>query len=233
MRYCLVLALALLVACQNPGAGTAAIPDSVPRNLPKKTVDLLAYPAPALSGYQFMGDGKLEVSQRRVFVYQDTGSDGARLQLAIYAIPEGWDDMAPTRLVAGHYGQVRESLIQHLLRSSNDELELLEDRLVDSAALAYPIGFAQMIQHERAAKTRYTLMLSAHQPLFVRMEHIDGNGDGLNPQQAQALMENVIAQLFGRPQPASGSNSDSNGTSTMNDSTVDTSTDAATAEASR
>lgn len=232
MRYCVIALLALLSACQGPAKTTPQVPDSVPRALPRVAIDLLAYPVPAPEGYQFMGDAKLEVSQRRVFVYQDTQRPNARLQLAIYAIPEGWDDMPATRLVAGHFGQVRESLIQHLLKTSSDELELVEDRLVESEGLPYPLGYA-LLKQGSASSSHYTLMLSAQQPLFVRMEHIQPGGPGLTPQQASDLMQAVVAQLSGNTQPGPGINTDSNGTNSRNDNSVDTSTEAATAEASR
>ena len=193
VRYSLLVLLALLCGCE-----TASVRDvsDMPHTLPENPVQLERFPTPELTGFTFQGDAKLEVSRQRVFLYRADDDSAVKLQLAIYAIPPGWDDMPEARLVAGHFGQVRESVVQHLLRSVGRDLELLDDRLVEDDALAYPMGYAQLRHLDQMPGTFYTVMLTARDPLFIRMEHIDPNGIGIDQKQALEIMATVSASLF-------------------------------------
>lgn len=138
--------------------------------VPDPEVALEQWQAPEqLGSYRLQGTLQTSNSDLRLFRYVDPARPAESVEMAIYPLPGGWEDLAPMRVVDGHFPQPREAEMVRLMRHSRADVR--ED-LHDSEAhpdLLYPIAISEF----HALRTDYPLatllMLTADLPVFIRL----------------------------------------------------------------
>lgn len=143
--------------------------------LPDPDVDLAAWQAPErLGDYQLQGSLQGSEHDLRLFRYVDPARPDEALELALYPIPGGWEDLPPLRLVDGHFPQSREVELRRLQRHSQaDVKEILHDSQ-SHPALKYPLAISEMHTIGGSRPMSLLLMLTADQPVFLRLR-LEGN----------------------------------------------------------
>lgn len=138
--------------------------------VPEPEVALEQWQAPEqLGSYRLQGTLHASNSELRLFRYVDPDRPAENVELAIYPLPGGWDDLPPLRVVNGHFPQPREAEIVRLIRHSQADVR---EELHASEAhpdLLYPIAISEF----HALRTDYPLgsllMLTADLPVFIRL----------------------------------------------------------------
>lgn len=153
-------------------------------------VNLADYKPPEELGV-FRLQGKMNFPERemRVFRYQHTERDQHQLDVALYPLPPGWTDLPGERAVAGHYGQVKQTMAGRVTDRHNSRVTLVSEKLRKPADLDYPI--AEGVFREQAREWNRTLVLeiSARKPVFVRMT------SDFADQQNAALLSQIRAAM--------------------------------------
>ncbi len=138
--------------------------------VPKPEVTLAQWQAPEQVGsYRLQGTLQTSGSELRLFRYVDPARPVESVEMAIYPLPGGWEDLPPMRVVDSHFPQPREAEMVRLMRHSQADVR---ENLHDSEAhpdLLYPIAISEF----RALRTDYPLgtllMLTADLPVFIRL----------------------------------------------------------------
>jgi hypothetical protein len=151
---------------------------------------------------EFRLQGTLQPSERelKLFRYVSEHDESLVLELALYPIPGGWEDLPPLRMVDGHFAQVREQGIVKLARRSRgDVVEVLGDSLSEPTLL-YPVAVTELRSHRGANAMTDLLMLTADAPLFVhlRLESTLADATALHPTARDALIAFVVATRASR-----------------------------------
>lgn len=142
----------------------------IPMALPAPDVDLSLYSSPkALAGFTLQGSLQPSNNNLKLFHYIDEQNPGRTLQIAIYPIPAGWDDLPPGRTVAGHYGQVRQESIERLVRQTENAVAITHEELSGEQQLDYPVAAAELRSEHRNHPLSKQLLLTAVPPLFIRL----------------------------------------------------------------
>lgn len=138
--------------------------------LPDPDVDLALWQAPERLGpYSLQGTLQGSEHDLRLFRYVDPAQPDDVLELALYPIPGGWEDLPPVRMVEGHFPQPREVELRRLQRHSRANIEeTLHDSLSDPA-LKYPLAVSEMHVVGSNQPTSSLLMLTADMPVFIRL----------------------------------------------------------------
>lgn len=138
--------------------------------VPAAAVDLSQWQAPQQLG-DFTLQGSLQSSEQNLhlFRYIHPARPGETLELAVYPLPGGWEDLPPIRVVEGHFPQPREAEMQRLMRHSQaDVREILHDSQSDPT-LNYPIAISEMRAVRIDRPLGSVLMLTADLPVFLRL----------------------------------------------------------------
>lgn len=138
--------------------------------VPEPDVALEQWQAPErLGSYQLQGSLKTSNRELRLFRYVDPAHPAESVEMAIYPLPGGWEDLPPIRVVEGHFPQPREAEIVRLIRHS--QADVRED-LQDSQAhpeLLYPIAISEFHALRSDYPIGTLLMLTADLPVFIRL----------------------------------------------------------------
>lgn len=133
-------------------------------------IDLALWQAPErLGDYVLQGSVQGAEQNLRLFRYVSAAHPQEILELSIYPIPGGWEDLPPMRMVEGHFPQSREAELRRLQRHSRaDVKETLHESRVDDA-LKYPVAISEL--HSQGARQQMSslLMLTADKPVFLRL----------------------------------------------------------------
>ena len=137
---------------------------------PDPDVDLSSWQAPEQLG-TFTLQGSLQGSEHdlRLFRYIDPAQPDDVLEVAIYPVPGGWEDLPPLRLVEGHFPQPREAELRRLQRHSRTDIkETLHANMTDPT-LKYPLAITEMQAQNSSKPLSSLLMLTADMPIFIRL----------------------------------------------------------------
>jgi hypothetical protein len=200
-----------LAACQSPGLGT--IPTlhgsdgaGLPYSLPAPEQDFSHFESPprlaglAANGQISHPDGEQGWRQWR---YQ---GDGITLRLTLYGLPGGWQDLSPTRIVAGHYGQLRQARVDRVYHSRDQAILFRQERLFDLEGRQ--TASAMFIINETGRTPLYeTLLLTIENHHFIRLEAASRQHQGraLQSRVKRALAEFRAAQRHESTNPATPS----------------------------
>lgn len=170
-RYLLLAAaLACLSACMVVTDEESSPYGRIGIAVPANTVDLSQWQAPQQLG-EFSLQGSLNSKEQdlHLFRYVHPARPADILELAVYPLPGGWEDLAPIRVVEGHFPQPREAEMQRLMRHSQaDVREILHDSQSDPS-LRYPIAISEMRAVRIDRPLGSVLMLTADLPVFLRL----------------------------------------------------------------
>ncbi|WP_111656998.1 hypothetical protein [Isoalcanivorax indicus] len=145
------------------------INERIPWEIPTPEVDLNAWQAPAQLGtFSYQGDISLDQRHLRMLRYTRL-RDGKeqRLELQLFPIPGGWDDMPPSRLIAGQYGPQRQQLGERALHRGALEVVVTEERADVEDALPLPVAVGHLQQQYRNTRAVTLLSVTALPPVFV------------------------------------------------------------------
>lgn len=138
--------------------------------VPGPEIALEQWQAPEQVGsYRLQGTLQTSHSELRLFRYVDPARPEESLEMAIYPLPGGWEDLPPMRVVDGHFPQPREAEMVRLIRHSRADVR--ED-LHDSQAhpdLLYPIAISEFHALRSDYPLGTLLMLTADLPVFIRL----------------------------------------------------------------
>ena len=138
--------------------------------VPKPEVALEQWQAAEqLGNYRLQGSMQTSNNELRLFRYVDPARSGESVELAIYPLPGGWEELPPMRVVDGHFPQPREAEMVRLIRHSQAEVR---EQLHDSEAhpdLRYPIAISEFHALRSDYPLATLLMLTADLPVFIRL----------------------------------------------------------------
>lgn len=138
--------------------------------VPEPEVALEQWQAPEqLGNYRLQGSMQTSNSELRLFRYVDPARPAESVEMAIYPLPGGWEDLPPMRVVDGHFPQPREAEMVRLIRHSQAEVR---EQLHDSEAhpdLRYPIAISEFHALRSDYPLATLLMLTADLPVFIRL----------------------------------------------------------------
>ncbi|MBL7249397.1 hypothetical protein [Alloalcanivorax marinus] len=176
-----LLIVVLAGGCASPPP-TATIPelrarDAVDRTPPAPAampVWLAAAQAPPrLAGLDRDGEISNDDQGWRRWVY---GDPNRRLTLTLYGLPEGWQDLDATRLVSGHYGQLRQQRVNRVYNSDDLSLRVVRERLFDLEGHVTASG-AYLINRPNRRPLYETLLLTVDGDRFIRIEAASREAD--------------------------------------------------------
>ena len=138
--------------------------------VPPPEVALEQWQAPEQIGsYRLQGTLQASNSDLRLFRYIDPARPAENVEMAIFPLPGGWEDLPPMRVVDGHFPQPREAEIVRLMRHSQADVS---EQLHDSQAhpdLLYPIAISEFHALRTDNPLGTLLMLTADLPVFIRL----------------------------------------------------------------
>lgn len=138
--------------------------------VPQPEVALSQWQAPEqLGSYRLQGSMQAGSSELRLFRYVDPARPAENVEMAIYPLPGGWEDLPPMRVVDGHFPQPREAEMVRLMRHSRAEVR--EDLHASEAHpdLLYPIAISELHALRSDYPLGSLLMLTADMPVFIRL----------------------------------------------------------------
>ncbi|MCK5874051.1 MAG: hypothetical protein KAG82_05100 [Alcanivoracaceae bacterium] len=148
--------------------------------VPEPEVALEQWQAPEQVGnYRLQGTLHTSHSELRLFRYVDPARPTENIEMAIYPLPGGWEDLAPMRVVDGHFPQPREAEMVRLIRHSQADVR---EELHASEAhpdLLYPIAISEFHALRSDYPLGSLLMLTADLPVFIRLR-LETNDPDLN-----------------------------------------------------
>lgn len=150
-------------------------------------VDLALWQAPETLG-DYVLQGSVQGSQQnlRLFRYINTTRPEEILELSIYPIPGGWEDLPPIRMVEGHFPQSREAELRRLQRYSQADVEEILHQSRTNDALKYPVAISEVHSRGGHQPMSSLLMLSADKPVFLRL-HLHSQDDDVISRSDQML----------------------------------------------
>ena len=169
-----LLIIVVASGCASPPS-TATIPELRARDTlataPAPTTTMPAWLGAAQAPPRLAGldrDGEISNSELgwRRWVY---GNPNLRLTLTLYGLPDGWQGLDATRLVSGHYGQLRQQRVNRVYNSSDLSLRVVQERLFDLEGHVTASG-AYLINRPNRRPLYETLLLSLDGDRFIRVE---------------------------------------------------------------
>ncbi|MCH8543045.1 MAG: hypothetical protein LAT61_05710 [Alcanivorax sp.] len=176
--------------------------EQIPWEMPAVDVDLEVWQAPSeLGSFSFQGEMQMEDRDLRLLRYVRTRDDGReqRLDIHLFPIPSGWEDMAPSRLVAGQYGQQRQSLGERALRQGARDVMVSEERMDVTEQISHPIAVGHLLQHYPGADALTILTVTALPPVFLAATAtatVSGLSDDALAQSSDALDADMRTALL-------------------------------------
>ncbi len=125
--------------------------------------------AEQLGSYRLQGTLHTSHGELRLFRYVDPARPEENVEIAIYPLPGGWEDLPPMRVVDGHFPQPREAEMVRLIRHSQADVR---EKLHESQShpdLLYPIAISEFHALRTDYPLRTLLMLTADLPVFIRL----------------------------------------------------------------
>lgn len=165
----------LLYAC---AAERTVQGNGIPWQLPSEPVDMDRWPVPDTLGdhFEFQGEINNPSSQTRLLRYSAIDDPQRKLDITLYPIPAGWEDLPPSRVVGGHYGQVRQHLAERLMVPGVHEINISDEQMEADPQVGHVVASSRLEQvfdqHTRITR----VVLAARPPLFVRAA-LAGPGD--------------------------------------------------------
>jgi hypothetical protein len=162
------LTLPLIQGCMMPEQ--APPQGRIAMALPETAVDLHALQPPEqLGAFRYQASMEADGYQLRVLRYQHVEDAGRHLEIALYPLPGGWDDLAADRVIDGHFAHVREESIGRLSRRSNTPArEIRHDNMID-ATFSHPIAVTELRSARDTSALTDIVLLTVKQPLFIRL----------------------------------------------------------------
>ncbi|MDX1803627.1 MAG: hypothetical protein R3292_06065 [Alcanivorax sp.] len=166
---------------------------ALPHEILAPKIDLKHFTAPPLlAGLKY--DGEISSHRSRTFLYRNEDRS-EELNVAVYGLPGGWDNMSPQRAVAGHYGELRQRRVEKALRNSANALTIVRENLIDLEG--HPTAEAQMrwVEGGRPIENQ-ALLLTLQNSTFIRITNASYQQDSrkLLQQTKRALAEFRAAQ---------------------------------------
>ena len=168
----LALSLALLLAaCQGPAPAT--LPNlqaggTLPRPVNAAPAQLDGYRMPArLAGLE--GDGAISRPGEDGWRQWRFADADTRLKVTLYGLPGGWQDLSATRIVSGHYGQLRQQRVNRVYNSRDQSIRVVGERLFDLEGHVTASG-AWLINRPGQRPLHETLLLTTGPGHFIRLE---------------------------------------------------------------
>lgn len=192
-----VAAALVLTACTQQQVPPYREPIGKTVKTPK--VNLKQYhPPPTLGQWTFQGEMEFPGKELRVFRYHLTGNPEEKLDISIYPMPPGWSDLPPMRTVSGHYGEIRQLLVNRALKEGATKMEAVSEGLKVIDASDYPVAEGRLREDTAHGANMILLELTAAPPVFVRMSAT------LREKQAKAVEDGLLQDLnrFLKAQPA-------------------------------
>ena len=138
--------------------------------VPEPEVALSQWQAPEqLGSYRLQGSMQAGNSELRLFRYIDPARPEESVEIAIYPLPGGWEDLPPMRVVDGHFPQPREAEMVRLIRHSQADVR---EKLHDTQShpdLLYPIAISEFHALRTDYPLRTLLLLTDDLPVFIRL----------------------------------------------------------------
>lgn len=141
-------------------------------SIPAADVVISQWPAPMTLGtFDFSGEIENPVTQTRILHYIHWDYPDCKLDISLYPVPGGWADMSKERLVAGHYGQIRQAVVHRALNRGANEVSIEEETIgyPDSPRSAdqYPIARGIVQQRHGDTWTATEVTLTVVPPLLL------------------------------------------------------------------
>lgn len=163
-----ILAMAVLAGCQSNGD----LPEYsgwIGTTIQSQAVTLDNYQPPEQLGvFQLQGEMELPERNTRMFRYQVKDSPRQTLDIMLYPLPPGWDDLPSERTVAGHYGMVKQTLARRITQRHRSDLEAVKERLYNLEGLDSPLAEGLFLETTDTREAMLHLQITARPPVFVR-----------------------------------------------------------------
>jgi hypothetical protein len=138
--------------------------------VPEPEVALEQWQAPEqLGSYRLQGSLQTSNHELRLFRYVDPARPAESVEMAIYPLPGGWEDLPPMRVVEGHFPQPREAEMVRLIRHSQAEVREQQHDSEAHPDLLYPIAISEFHALRSDYPLATLLMLTADLPVFIRL----------------------------------------------------------------
>lgn len=190
--------MTILAGCQNS--------EELPRysgwigtTIESRAVTLDNYEPPeTLGAFRLQGEMELPERNTRMFRYQAENNPERTLDILLYPLPPGWDDLPPGRSVAGHYGTVKQTLAQRVTQRNRSDLEALEERLYDLEGLDSPVAEGLFLETTDTRARTLHLQVAARPPVFVRATaSTPGETDSGFPEETREAVHTFLRQHTG------------------------------------
>lgn len=194
MKYIALILLSLIVAgCQSDRPISAL--DAAPRTVKTPTLNLNLYSAPtSIAGYHLQGDIGTESQRTRLFRYISEDEKQA-IEIAIYALPGGWEQMDNERQVAGHYGQIRQSFAERMVRSGAANITAEDESVSTDPQTGVTVAQARLVGEGGKAVQQHIILLRTADNLFVRLSMQPVLNAALDMQLAHVALNEFVAAL--------------------------------------
>ena len=194
MKYIALILLSLIVAgCQSDRPISAL--DAAPRTVKTPTHNLNLYSAPtSIAGYHLQGDIGTESQRTRLFRYISEDEKQA-IEIAIYALPGGWEQMDNERQVAGHYGQIRQSFAERMVRSGAANITAEDESVSTDPQTGVTVAQARLVGEGGKAVQQHIILLRTADNLFVRLSMQPVLNAALDMQLAHVALNEFVAAL--------------------------------------
>lgn len=182
---CLFLLLSLTACVRETVSDTQPLSERIPVDIPTPELDLGTWPAPAqLGSFALQGEVHLAHRHLRILRYsRPAGEQTQQLELQLTPIPGGWEDMTPSRLVAGHYGPLRQHLGERALERGALEVWVEQEGAEAEPTMPQPVATGEVWVQYPTRRAVTLLSVTALPPVFVSAT-VTGR-----PEQAQALAD--------------------------------------------
>ncbi|MDF1780288.1 MAG: hypothetical protein P1U67_03230 [Alcanivoracaceae bacterium] len=194
MQYIALILLSLFVAgCQSDQPISAL--DAAPKHVKTPTLNLNLYAAPAsISGYHLQGDIGTESQHTRLFRYISDDQKQA-IEIAIYALPGGWEQMDNERQVAGHYGQIRQSFAERMVRSGAANVLAEDESINTDPQTGTTVAQARLVGNGGKTVQQHIILLRTSDNLFVRLSMQPVINAVADMQSAHTALREFVAEL--------------------------------------
>lgn len=172
MRRFFFCTVALLISGCNHTPELTNI-ETAPRIIPPASVELSSYHAPQTIGtFTLQGNMETAGSPSRLFRYTSNKA-GQALNILIYPLPGGWEQMDADQQISGHYGQVRQDAVKRLLKRGATRVDIENEQTQIDTASGALTAESSIIATSSGATVTQTLMLRRSGPIFIRLGLID------------------------------------------------------------
>lgn len=200
-RYLFVLvALVHLLSCQSQVESSAAVSERAFWSIPPSEAQVDQWQAPeALGQFTLVGDVANAEQQRRILYYEN--EEKVALEVKLYPIPGGWEDMPPRRAIGGHQIYQQQQYESRALREGGQAPHWNEETTLEWQSLPHPVLQRTYTHKDPQTTWQQGLWVTLLPPVFVTLHWRGPAAEPVDISQVEQALQTFAEHNRSRWQP--------------------------------